>query len=85
MVTRKSFTTNKKELLRIVVKLKQFHKILLVNKIVVYNNRKDITHKYMEYHCEHVMHQIILIKYYGAEIKCIKGKNNEVTGALSRL
>ena len=48
-------------------------------------DQKNITHKYTECDCDYLLYHILIIKGYGVELKYIKGKDNDITDALSRL
>ena len=63
--------------------LKEFHNILLGHQITVYTDHKNITYKF--FNTERVMRWRLILKEFGPELKYIKGENNVVADALSRL
>ena len=81
--SQQKYTTTEKELLSIVASLKEFRNILLGHPITVYTDHKYITYKILNTEC--VTRWRLIIKEFGPEIKYIKGKNNVVSDALSRL
>ena len=78
-----NYTTTEKELLFVVATLKEFRNTLLGHKIMVYTDHKNITYKL--FNAERVMHWRLILKEFGPELKYIKGENNSVANALSRL
>ena len=82
-IAQSNYTTKDKELLSIVASLKEFRNILLGHQITVYTDPKIITYK--SFDTEHVMHWRLILKEFGPELKYIKGENNVVADALSRL
>ena len=60
--TKKSYTTNKKELLSIVETVKELRTILLDNNILVYTDHKYTANKSMDHNCDRVLQQILYIK-----------------------
>jgi len=77
------YTTTERELLSIVETLKEFRNILLGHKIVVYTDHKNLT--FRNFNTERVMRWRLLVEEYGPELRYIKGENNIVADALSRL
>ena len=77
------YTTTERELLSIVETLKEFQNILLGQKIVVYTDHKNLTCK--NFNTEQVMRWRLILEEYNPELKYIKGENNVVADALSRL
>ena len=67
----------------IVETLKEFRNILLGHKITVYTDHKNLTYKFVN--TERVMRWRIILEEFDPELKYIKGENNVVAGALSRL
>ena len=63
--------------------LKEFRNILLGHQITVYTDHKNITYKF--FNTEHVMRWRLILEEFGPEMKYIKGENNVVADALSRL
>jgi RNase H-like domain found in reverse transcriptase len=79
----KRYTTTKRELLSIVETLKEFRNILLGQRIEIHTNHKNLTCK--NFNTEQVMRWRLLLEEYGPELIYIKGENNIVANALSRL
>ena len=77
------YTTTEKELLSIVETLKEFRNILLGQKIVVHTDHKNLTCK--NFNTDRVMRWRLILEEYGPELRYIKGENNIVADALSRL
>ena len=77
------YTTTERELLAIVETLKEFRNILLGQQIVVYTDHKNLTYK--EFNTDRVMRWRLILEEYSPEIIYIKGPNNVVADALSRL
>ena len=63
--------------------LKEFRNILLGHQITDYTDHKNLTFKY--FNTERVMRWRLILEEFGPELKYIKGENNVVAGALSRL
>ena len=63
--------------------LKEFRNILLGQKIVVHTDHKNLTCK--NFNTERVMRWRLILEEYGPELRYIKGENNIVADALSRL
>ena len=78
-----NYTTTEKELLSIVANLKELRNILLEHQITVYTDHKNLTYK--TFNTERVMRWRLIIEDFGPELKYIKGENNVVADALSRL
>jgi predicted aspartyl protease len=77
------YTTTERELLSIVETLKEFRNILLGHRIVVHTDHKNLT--CVNFNTERVMRWRLLLEEYGPELHYIKGENNIVADALSRL
>ena len=78
-----NYTTTEKELISVVETLKEFRNILLGHQITVYTDHKNLTYK--NFNTERVMRWRLILKEFGPELKYIKGENNGVAEALSRL
>ena len=63
--------------------LKEFRNILLGHQITVYTDHKNLTCKNVN--TERVMRWRLILEEFGPELKYIKGENNVVADALSRL
>jgi hypothetical protein len=77
------YTTTERELLSIVETLKEFRNILLGQQIVVHTDHKNLTCK--NFNTERVMRWRLVLEEYGPELLYIKGEDNIVADALSRL
>ena len=77
------YTTTERELLSIVETLKEFRNILLGHKIVVHTDHKNLTCK--NFNTERVMRWHLILEEYGPMLEYIKGEQNVVADALSRL
>ena len=77
------YTTTERELLAIVETLKEFRNILLGQKIEVHTDHKNLTYKHFS--TERVMRWRLVLEEYGPELKYLKGEDNVIADALSRL
>ena len=77
------YTTTERELLSIVETLKEFCIILLEQQIVIHTDHKNLTCK--NFNTERVMRWRLLLEEYSPDLRYIKGENNIVADALSRL
>jgi len=77
------YTTTERELLAIVETLKEFRNILLGQRIKVYTDHQNLTYK--NFNTERVMRWRLILEEFGPELIYIKGENNIVADALSRL
>ena len=66
-----------------VASLKEFHNIILGHQITVYTDHKSLTYNFLNTEC--VMRWRLIIEEFGPELKYIKGENNILADALSRL
>ena len=78
-----NYTITEKELLSVVATLKELRNILLGHQITVYTDHKNLTHKC--FNTERIMRWRLILEEFGPEIKYIKGENNVVADAISRL
>ena len=78
-----NMTVTEKELLAIVETLKEFRNILLGHEIVVYTDHKNLTYKV--FNTQRVMRWRLIIEEFGPTLVYLKGENNPVADALSRL
>ena len=63
--------------------IKEFRNIRLGHQITVYTDHKNLT--YETFNTEHIMGWRLILEDFGPELKYIKGENNVVANALSRL
>jgi hypothetical protein len=78
-----NYTVAEKELLSIVATLKEFRNILVGQQITVFTDHKNLT--YTNFNTERVMRWRLVLEELGPDLQCIKGENNVVADALSRL
>ena len=78
-----NYTTTERELLAIVETLKEFRTILLGQKIKVFTDHKNLT--FSNFNTERVMRWRMALEECNPELVCIKGPDNIVADALSRL
>jgi len=77
------YTTTERELLSIVETLKEYKNILLGSEIEVFTDHKNLVYK--NFNTERVMRWRLLLEEFGPKLTYIKGANNIVADALSRL
>ncbi len=77
------YTTTERELLSIVETLKAYRNILLGHEIEVHTDHKNLVYK--TFNTERVMRWRLIIEEFGPKLLYIKGENNVVADALSRL
>jgi transposase InsO family protein len=77
------YTTTERELLSIVETLKEFRNILLGQQLIVHTDHENLTYK--NFNSDRVMRWRLFIEEYSPDLKYIKGENNIVADALSRL
>ena len=79
----KRYTTGEQELLSIVETLKEFRNILLGQQIIVHTDHKNILYEKLS--SDRIIRWRLLLEEYGPEYKHVKGQNNVVADALSRM
>ena len=77
------YTTTERELLSIVETLKEFRNILLGQRIKVHTDHENLTYK--TFNSDRVMRWRLYIEEYSPNLQYIKGTENVVADALSRL
>jgi len=77
------YTTTERELLSIVETLKEYWNILLGQQIEVFTDHKNLVYKH--FNTERVMRWRLLLEEFGPKLTYVKGVNNIVADALSRL
>ena len=80
-----NYTVTELELLSIVETLKEFRTILLGQKIKVMTDHKNLVYNAKEMASQRALPWRILLKEYGPQMEYIKGDDNSVADALSRL
>ena len=78
-----NYTTTEKELLSVVETFKEIRNIILGHQITFYTDHKNLTYK--KFNTEHVMRWRLIFEEFVPELKYIKGENNFLSDALSRL
>jgi len=77
------YMTTERELLSIVETLKEYRNILLGQQIKVFTDHKNLVYKH--FNTERVMRWRLLLEEVGPKLAYVKGANNIVADALSRL
>ena len=77
------YTTTERELLSIVETLKEYRNILLGHEIIVHTDHKNLVYKH--FNTERVMRWRLLLEEFGPKLLYIKGGDNIVADALSRM
>jgi RNase H-like domain found in reverse transcriptase len=77
------YTTTERELLSIVETLKEFRNILLGQQIIVHTDHANLT--YTNFNSDRVMRWRLFTEECSPDLQYIKGENNVVADALSRL
>ena len=80
-----NYTVTELELLSIVETLKEFRNILLGYKIIVHTDHKNLEHDSQNMESQRALRWRLLIEEFNPTFKYIKGENNIVADALSRL
>jgi hypothetical protein len=83
--TQRRYPVTEQELLAIMETLKFFHHMLFGHKIIIKTDHKNLTHQVSSHASDRVLRQHLLLEEYGVELENIKGENNTVADALSRI
>ena len=83
--TQQNYTVTDLELLSIVMVLKEFHSMLLGQDILICSDHKNLESDLAHLTSQKGLHWRLLVEEFGVAIKHIKGVNNSVADALSRL
>ena len=81
----RNYTTTEKELLSIVECVKEFRNILFGYPIRVFSDHKNLVHAATLSQSQRVMRWRLILEEFGPDIKHIKGEDNVVADAISRL
>jgi len=76
-------TTAERELLSVAETLKEYRNMLLRQEIEVFTDHKNLVYKH--FNTERVMRWRLCLEEFGHKLTCVKGSNNIVADALSRL
>ena len=79
----KRYTVNEKELLSIIEILKEFRTILLGQKLRIYTDNKTFTCN--NFNADRLLGWILILEEYGPNMEYIKGEENIVEDAISRI
>lgn len=77
------YTTTERELLSIVETLKEFRTILLGQQLIIHTDHENLTYK--NFNSDRVLRWRLYIEEYSPNLQYIKGEENVVADALSRL
>jgi hypothetical protein len=81
--SQQKYTTTEQELLAIVATLKEFETILLGHEVVIYTDHKNLTYK--DFNSDRVIRQRMALERFGVQLNYVRGEDNAVADALSRL
>ena len=81
----RNYTTTEKELLSIVECVKEFRNILFGYTIRVFSDHKNLVHAATQSQSQRVMRWRLILEEFGPDIQHIKGEDNIVADAISRL
>ena len=84
-VSQQKYTVTDLELLSIVMTLREFRSILLGQNILTYTDHKNLESDLARLTSQLGLRWRLLVEEYGIKIKYIKGENDKVADALSRL
>ena len=81
----KNFSTIEKELLSIVITLKDFRTTLLRANIDIFTDNKNLTYKLRQYQTQRVIRCRLMLEEFKTNFQYIPGATNAVADALSRV
>jgi len=81
----RNYTTTEKELLSIVETVKEFRNVLFGCPIRVFSDHKNLVHTTTILQSQRVMRWRLILEEFGPDIRQIKGEDNIVADAISRL
>ena len=83
--TQQNYTTVEKELLSIVEVFKEFHRMLLGSKLIVYMDNKNLTHHMMQFTTQHILCCQLLLEDFNPKFEYLTGARNVIVDTLSHI
>ena len=81
----KNYTTGEREMLSIVETLRAYRNILLGHEIVIFTDHKNLVNDRTRHESARIQRWIWLLEEFGPKFQYLKGEDNPVADALSRL